>query len=101
MEKSVKTLGICWYLEGDYDALRALFTDGGKLPRSFLQWQDQVEQLRKRYVRQGYIVAKAHIDPATFPAWCVANDCDVDSAGRIKFANAAARRIAVEAQKNS
>lgn len=100
MKSKVQAFGMAWYLESDYEALRAMFIDGHKLPATFLQWQDQAEQARKRYLRQGHIVVKAHIDPATFPAWCAANGCDVDATGRIKFANAEAHRVLVEANKN-
>jgi hypothetical protein len=101
MDKPVQAIGMAWYLERDYDALRALFTDGHKLPATFLQWQDQAEQVRKRYVREGYIIVKAHIDPTTFPAWCAANGRDVDASGRTKFASAEAHRILMETNKHS
>ncbi|WP_132258406.1 hypothetical protein [Paucimonas lemoignei] len=100
MNSQLQAIGIAWYRESDYDALRAMFTDGHKLPSTFLQWQDQAEQARKRYVRQGHIVIKAHIDPVTFPAWCDANGCTVDAQGRMRFASAEAHRIAMEANKN-
>lgn len=102
MEKSsgtVQALGMVWYRESDYEELLTLFTDAEKLPRSFLQWQDMAEQGRKRYVRQGVFVVKAYIDPRTFPAWCEANGCGLDANGRMKFGNAEAYRVAMEAQR--
>jgi len=100
MNGQVQAIGIPWYLESDYDALKTLFTDGHKLPGTFLQWQDKAEQLRKRYIREGRLVVKAHIDPASFPGWCVAHGCDVDADGRMTFANAEAYRVLMEADKH-
>ncbi|VVE07073.1 hypothetical protein [Pandoraea sputorum] len=100
MTSAVQAIGIAWYKEADYQRLKLMFADGHKLPLSFLQWQDQAEQLRKRYVRQGYVVVKAHIDPEQFPAWCTARSLNIDANARMEFANAEARRIVVESQKH-
>lgn len=100
MDLQVQAIGIPWYLESDYETLLALFTDGHKLPRSFLQWQDKAEQLRKRCVREGKIVVKAYIDPATFPAWCAARGCNVDAGSRMDFANTEAVRVLREADQH-
>jgi len=97
----VQAIGMAWYREADYDKLRTLFVDGDRLPRTFLQWQDQAEQGRKRYVRQGTVVVKAYIDPDTFPAWCAANGCSGDAGGRMKFASAEAYRVLMEEQRSS
>lgn len=96
----VRGIGLVWYREADYDRLKAMFIDGDKLPRSFLQWQDQAEQLRKRCVREGALVVKAYVDPDTFPAWCQAHGANLDSSGRNAFANAEAYRVLVAAQQN-
>jgi hypothetical protein len=85
-----------WYMEADYDRLLTIFTDAHLLPRTFLQWQDKAEQGRKRYLREGKIVIKAHIDPDTFPAWCLANGAELNASGRMKFANAEAYRVVTE-----
>lgn len=97
----VQAIGMVWYREADYERLMSLFTDSHKLHRTFLQWQDGAEQGRKRYVRQGYIVVKAYIDPDTFPAWCTAHGCGLDAQGRMDFANAEAYRVVMESQRHS
>lgn len=99
MTLPVQATGIAWYLEADYDEIRRICTDGDQLPRSFLQWQDKAEQVRKREIREGKIVVKAHIDPKTFPGWCNANGCNVDADGRMKLASAEAYRIVMEQKK--
>lgn len=89
----IKAIGMAWYEEQHYARLRSLFTDGNKLHATFLQWQDAAEHGRKRYVRQGYVVVKAYIDPDTFPVWCTAHGHNVDAQGRMAFANAEAVRV--------
>ena len=97
----VQALGFAWYKEADYQRLKAMFIDGHKLPATFLQWQDQAEQGFKRYLRQGYICVKAHIDPDTFPDWCRAHGLKLDAHARTQFASAEAGRIALQTQQNT
>ena len=102
MENSkVQVLAMVWYREADFDQLMAMFIDRAKLHRTFLQWQDSAEQGRKRLLRQGHVVVKAHIDPGTFPAWCAAHGHQLDANGRNAFANAEAYRVATEMQSNT
>jgi len=89
-----------WYRETDFDQLIAMFIDRAKLHRTFLQWHDDAEQGRKRLTRQGHTVVKAHIDPATFPAWCAAHGHKLDANGRNAFANAEAYRVFTEMDTN-
>lgn len=92
-DNQIAALGMVWYRENDYDRLKAMFEDGDKLPGTFLRWQDQAEQGRKKLSREGKTVIKAYIDPETFPEWCAANGHRVDAAGRMAFANAEAYRV--------
>jgi hypothetical protein len=100
MSLQIEALGMVWYKESDYDRCKALFTDGHKLPLSFLQWKDQAEQGRKRFIRAGKVVVQAYIDPDTFPNWCAANSQNVDASGRMAFANAEAYRVIMERNKH-
>lgn len=97
----VQVIGFAWYKEADYQRLKAMFIDGNKLPATFLQWQDQAEQVFKRYFRQGKVCIKAYIDPDTFPAWCAARGLNIDAKARMEFANTEAYRIAMESQNHS
>lgn len=96
LPQQVQAIGWAWYSEADYDRLREMFVDGARLPGTFLQWQDQAEQGRKRLLREGKIVVKAYIDPDTFPAWCRANGHELDASARSMFAASEARRILTE-----
>lgn len=101
LPKQIRAVGIPWYNEADYDTLRAAFIDGGTLAPTFLQWQDQAEQVRKRNVREGKTVVKAHIDLDRFRTWCAANGYQLDSRGRGEFAAAEARRVVTEMNHQS
>lgn len=92
----VMAVGMAWYREADYARLKAMFVDGDKLPGTFLRWQDQAEQGRKKLLREGKTVVKAYIDPNTFPEWCAANGHRVDAKGRMAFASADAYRILMQ-----
>ncbi|OWW18425.1 hypothetical protein [Noviherbaspirillum denitrificans] len=94
----VQAIGIPWYRSEDYSRLRALFTDGDRLPATFRQWESRAEEVRKRYASKGHTVIKAYIDPQTFPAWCAANGCTLDVDGRTKFANVEAYRALMESK---
>lgn len=95
----ITVAGFVWYKEADYQRLKSLFTDGHKLPPTFLMWQDKAEQGRKRHVRSGGIAVKAYIDPDTFPAWCSARGLNIDAKARTAFANEEAHRVAIEMQR--
>lgn len=86
-------IGMAWYHEKDYDRLKAMFVDGDKLPGTFLRWQAQAEQGRKKLTREGKAVVKAYIDPESFPEWCTVNGHAIDAAGRMAFASAEAYRV--------
>ncbi len=92
----VQGIGMVWYREEDYDQLKAMFEDGHKLPGTFLRWQDQAEQGRKKFTREGKVVVKTYIDPKTFPEWCSVNGHRIDAAGRNEFACRDAYRILME-----
>ena len=98
---SIEVIGMVWYREADYDKLIAMFVDGRRLHKTFLQWQDAAEQGRKRMVRQGKPVIKCYIDPVTFPAWCANTGHELDAKGRNAFASLEAGRVAREMQANS
>ena len=85
---SVQIAGVAWYAEENYDRLRKLFKDGAKLPETYAEWLERAEQAIKQIEGGGAVKAlKVNIDPDEFPAWCRANGHDVDSRGRIAFAN--------------
>jgi len=97
----IRVIGLPWYQKADYQRLKTIFTDGGKLAPTFEQWEQAAEKLRQRCLAQGEIVVKAYIDPDTFPTWCAANGKGVDSSGRTWYANSIAADYARNMQKNA
>lgn len=85
MTEKPRVSGLCWFRQEDYGAVRTMFLDGDKMPETWEKWLKQAEDMERRAKIECDTVERVYIDPATFPAWCVANDASVDSDGRHKF----------------
>jgi hypothetical protein len=85
MQVSVK--GISWYRREDYDRLKAMFTDGSKLPDTFESWLQNAQNLHDKLTGEGRAVVKAYIDLETFPEWCRAHGLGMDAKARIAYGN--------------
>ena len=83
----VQVIGIPWFSRDDFARLRAMFTDGDKLHRTYDEWLTAAKKTRHSIMAQGTRVVRAKIDPDTFPAWCAANGHDLDAKGRVAFAD--------------
>jgi hypothetical protein len=81
----VSATGIAWYKAEDYDRLKAMFTDGWKLPDTYESWQASAQELYGTLTAEGHVVVKAYIDPDTFPEWCRANGKALDAQGRMAY----------------
>lgn len=90
MTHTVQIVGIPWYRREDYPRLRKIFADGNKLSPTYQEWLNLAQQTKKRLEGNGMRVVEAHIDPATFPAWCKSKGLNVDAQCRMEFANLAA-----------
>ncbi len=88
----VKVTGIAWYRPEDYTRLRAMFTDGDKLPETYDKWLTAAQGLCDRLTGEGHVIEKAIIDPDTFPDWCRANGKGLDAQGRMAYGNECAAR---------
>src|SRR5450759_3735807 len=95
----VKVIGIAWYRAEDFERLKAMFTDGWKLPDTFDSWLEHAQQLCDKLTREGQIVEKAYVDPTAFPEWCRAQGMQMDAQGRMAYANeCAAKKFRAEIQ---
>jgi hypothetical protein len=83
---SARAVGIPWVREKDYVAFLRIIKDADKMPRTWKEFNQRSEEGERAYQAKGYIVVRAYINPDTFGEWCAANDCGVDTHGRIKFA---------------
>jgi hypothetical protein len=80
-------VGISWYRREDYDLLMSMFLDRENLDDTFDDWHSQALEVSAKLTREGLVVEKAFIDPATFPEWCRANGLKMDAKGRVQYAN--------------
>ena len=88
MPDRIRAIGIAWYRSAeDYNRLRAIFTDGRSLPRTFNEWLKLAEEAYNGLKKKGHTVQKAYLDPDTFPAWCAERGLNVDANARTSFAN--------------
>ena len=75
-----------WYKEEHWDALKALFVDGDRLPPSYEQWLERAEAMKAEAQAAGDTVIKVFIDPETFPEWCASKGLPMDSEARSQLA---------------
>ena len=78
-------VGIGWYREEDYEALRALFADGDLLPDTFDEWLAEAERVEQSVRLNGNEPVRAEIDPVEFPRWCHERALNVDAHSRVAF----------------
>jgi hypothetical protein len=92
VEQKVRAIGIPWYRQEDWDALRALFIDAAKLPATYDKWLRKAEHAEKQFKRHGAITERVNLDPIEFSLWCVDRGTDLDAAARMNFAAEAVDR---------
>jgi hypothetical protein len=85
--KEPQTTAMSWYREEHYQDLKALCTDGDKLPATYAQWLGKAEFGRKRLESEGLNVVRVYLHPVEFPKWCKANAHEVNAAGRMAYAS--------------
>lgn len=99
-QQSVLIVGMAWYRQEEYDAIRRIMADGLKLPPSFHVWRMNAETGEKKLRREGKTVVRVRIDPETFADWCRARGLNVDAKARIEFAASVAHDYAVNGYSN-
>ena len=80
-----RAIGISWFPEEDYAAIRSISEDGHKMPSTWKEWLKGAEEMEKKAIESGKIVERINIDPDTFPDWCKKNGVGVNREGRHKF----------------
>jgi hypothetical protein len=83
-EEGVRAIGIAWMREEDYPALLRIFEDGHMFG-SWEEWSQRAETTEKQFQREGVIVLRAYLYPATFPAWCAARNIAPGREARTQF----------------
>jgi len=84
-DKPLPALGAFWIDEADYPAALKIFDDGNTLPPTWEAWRKMAEEMESGLKAYGHPVMRVRIDPATFPAWCVAYGTDTGRKGRKMF----------------
>ena len=84
-EKTVRAMGIAWYREEDWDAIKRVMVDSDKLHARYEDWLKVAEKLFNDSRQGGRIVERAYIDPAEFAGWCALRGLNVDAQARQKF----------------
>jgi hypothetical protein len=92
VERTIRTLGMPWYRQEDWDALIALFVDREKLPATYVKWLRRAEQGEKVLKREGTILERVYLEPGEFAGWCTKRGSNVDAAARMNFAAEAVAR---------
>jgi hypothetical protein len=88
-DKPLPAKGVYWIHEPDYPAVRAMFSDGHKMPPDFADWLRMATEMENGLKAYGHPVMRVIIDPATFPDWCAANGTTPGSEARKRFVAAA------------
>lgn len=86
----IRAVGLPWYEASSYEEVKALMKDGDRFARTYAEWEALAKRTEDELRRKGDLTVRAYIRPAEFAAWCRANGQDVDSHGRMAFANWAA-----------
>jgi hypothetical protein len=82
-------VGAYWIKEEDYPALLKISDDGDKMPWTWKEWLKIAEEMERGLKAYGHVVLRVHIDPNTFPDWCVAHGTSPGREGRKRFVAAA------------
>src|SRR5260370_7601274 len=82
----LRVIGISWFREEDYAAIRAVSEDGHKMPSKWKDWLKGAEEFEQKAIQSGKIAERINIDPKTFPDWSKKNGVWANPQGPQKFA---------------
>jgi hypothetical protein len=80
-------VSIPWYQEHNFEALRALFTDGEDLHDTFAEWLEAAEAVEARLHGEGVHTVRIILEPEAFAAWCAAQQRPPDARARQIYAS--------------
>lgn len=85
-------MGVPWFNENDYVAIRSIMADSDLLPARYSDWLKYVCGEVAEILSQGKVPFKVTIEPAAFDAWCRERVLVRDQAARKRYASIAAFR---------
>lgn len=86
MQERPRKVGVAWYRPDEYDRLRALMSDAGKLPADYASWLRSAEQVAGEVARSGIEVVRVVVETDAFRLWCEAKGIQPDGAARARYA---------------
>jgi hypothetical protein len=72
--------------EADYKKARAIFSDGGPMPKPYERWKAAADGTIELSARPGIKVERVDLDLQTFQKWCAAHGHDLTVEARQRFA---------------
>lgn len=93
MNNAISIVGLVWYAEEDFAQIKALMLDSDKLPPRYADWQARAENGERQLRAQGHKTVRAYLKPEAFQQWCRTNGHEVNSQGRMAFANWYAKEV--------
>ena len=84
-------VGVYWIDEEDYPALRGIFDDGDKMPRTWKEWLKMAEEMKRGLESYGHVVMRVRVDPHAFSDWCAVHGTGPSREARKSFVAAAVK----------
>ena len=78
-------IGLTWYTEQTWAAVKATATDPQCFEDSFAKWKAMAVAARRNFQRSGVLALECQIVPEEFFAWCAANNQENNSTSRSEF----------------
>ena len=81
----IAVVGMAWYRQEDWPALRELFVDADKLHTKWEDWQRSAVIGEHQARQKGQRVVRVEIRPALFAEWCSILGIPTDAAARARW----------------
>jgi len=78
-------IGVTWYTAETWAQVKATATDPACFEDSFDKWKAMAVAARRNFQRSGVMALECQIEPATFAAWCAANQQENNAASRGEY----------------
>lgn len=84
-QRAVPLVGVGWYTEAEWAAVKAAAVDPELFEQSFIAWAAMAEEALAGIRRQGVEPQKILVKASELLAWCLAHGKTNDSAARAEF----------------
>lgn len=94
----VSIVGLVWFREDEFDAIRNLMADGDTLPTTYADWLETARLGEQHQRRAGYKLVRATIRPKEFKPWCKERGLELNANARTAFASWYAKEAAARGE---